>query len=146
MIHSHKKFIWEAQFFSSFRLSYSKERHFCEIRHCSERELVLLAVCHSQCALHIYQLPHFFFFFFNLLALEWFGILSMNKTHCMLPILSRRGGVSFWLRTQNSQKKKGSTKKKQRCASRMSALPTDLTTKIFLPHPFLYLYLFFALH
>lgn len=62
MIHSHTKVIWEAQFLSSFRLSCSKEWGFCEICCCSERELVLLAVCHSQRALHIYQLPHLFFF------------------------------------------------------------------------------------
>lgn len=148
MIHSHTKVIWEAQFLSSFRLSCSKERGFCEIRCCSERELVLLAVCHSQCALHIYQLPHFFFFFSSLSALAWFRIHSMNKTHFLLPIFSPWDGISFWPRTQDSQKRKGTQKVPQQCCScRMSMLPADLTTKIFLPHPFLYFYvLFFALN
>lgn len=91
MIHSYKKGIQEAQFFSSLRLSYSKERGFCEIRCCSERELVLLAVCHSLCALRIHQLPRSILFFFNLSALEWFGILSRNKPQCLLPILSPQG-------------------------------------------------------
>lgn len=81
---------------------------------CSERELVLLAVCHSQCALHIHQLPHFIFFFFsNLLVLEWFGILGMNKTHCMLPVLSPAGW--YFLLTKDTgllKKRKGAQKKK----------------------------------
>lgn len=144
MIHSHTKVIWEAQFLSSFRLSCSKERGFCEIRCCSERELVLLAVCHSQRALHyIYQLPHLFFFS-SLSALAWFGILSMNKTHLLLPIFSPQDGISFWPRTQDSQKRKGAQNIPQQCCScRMSVLPTDSTTKIVLPHPFLYLYVLF---
>lgn len=68
--------------------------------------------------------------------------------------LSSHPGVAFPSDQghRNLKKEKGSTKKKrkkeiQHCASRMSVLPTDLITKIFLPHPFLYLsLLFFALY
>lgn len=137
-----KKVIWAAPFFPSFRLFYSKERRLCEIRGCSERELVVLAVCHSLSALHIHQYPRFIFV--NLLALERFRILGMNKTHCMLPF---RGGISFWPRTQDSYGRKKTTTTKTNVQKALWCFQdvsiTNRCNHKIIPHPFLCLYLLF---
>ena len=105
MIHSHKKNIWEAEFLKFIQaLLFKEETHLWDPPLFRKGISFISSVSFTMCLTHLPASSfHFsFFFFFNLLALQWFGILGVNKTHCMLPILSPRGGISSWPRTEHS--------------------------------------------